>query len=216
MSNRTRLNSKEKTGGQMAGGKRKSQPNKTNSVSSNQSEEHFNESDRIVLYEINQTMKHLKEEMKILKFEYAKQKKNKKTVQVKKENERINQAINLNIFANNDLDQYNRRENIRICGVPEISGEKDDGEDVLFQIAEELNIELDEWDIQKCHRQGKKSFSRNKTNAGSYSKKNPLPIIERFFSFKKRKKFLFSKSMLKTSKRFPTIYLTKNLTQLRY
>ena len=31
-----------------------------NSVSSNQSEEHFNESDRIVLNEINQTMKHLK------------------------------------------------------------------------------------------------------------------------------------------------------------
>ena len=83
--------------------------------------------------------------MNILKFELSKAKK--EIVEVKKENKRLKQAINLNIFANDDLDQYNCRENIRIYGVPEISGKKDDGEDVLFQIAEQLNIELDEWDI---------------------------------------------------------------------
>ena len=153
----------------MAGGKRKSQRSKTNSVSSNQSEEHFNERDRIVLNEINQTMKHLEEEMKILKFELSQAKK--EIVQVKKENERLKQAINLNIFANDDHDQYNCRENIRIHGVPEISGKKDDCEDVLFQIAEELNKELDEWDIQRCHRLGIKTFSRDKTNVGTTVKK---------------------------------------------
>ena len=146
----------------------RAQRSKTNSVSSNQSEEHFNESDRIVLNEINQTMKHLKE-MKILKFELGQAKK--EIDQVKKENERLKQAINLNIFANDELDQYNRRENIRIYGVPEISRKKDDDEDVLFQIAEELNIELDEWNILRCHHLGKKSFSSDKTNVSSYSKK---------------------------------------------
>ena len=49
----------------MAGDKRKSPRSKTNFVSSKQSEELFNESGRIVLNEINQTVKHLKEEMKI-------------------------------------------------------------------------------------------------------------------------------------------------------
>ena len=112
-------------------------------------------------------------------------------VQVKKENERLKQAINLNIFANDGLDQYNRRENIRIYGVPEISGKKDDGKDVFLQIAEELNIELDEWDIQRCHRLGKKSFSSDKTNVGCYSKKKPRPIIARFFSFQKETNFCF-------------------------
>ena len=159
-------------------------------------------------------MKHLREEIKILKFDLSQAKK--EIVQVKKENERLKQAINLNIFANDDFDQYNRRENIWIYGVPEISGKKNDGEDVLFQIAEKLNIELDEWDIQRCHRLGKKSFSSNKTNVGSYSKKKPHLIIMRFLSFKKRNKFLFSKSKLKTSERFPNIYLTEDLTQLRY
>ena len=47
-------------------------------------------------------------------------------------------------------------------------------------------------------------------------KKKPRPIITRFLSFKKRNEFLFSKSKLKTSERFPSIYLTEDLTQLRY
>ena len=37
-----------------------------------------------------------------------------------------------------------------------LAEKKDDGEDVFFQIAEELNIELNEWDIQRCHCLGKK------------------------------------------------------------
>ena len=49
-------------------------------------------------------MKHLKEEMKVLKFELSQAKT--EIVQVKKGNERLKQAINLNIFANDDLDQY--------------------------------------------------------------------------------------------------------------
>ena len=81
----------------MGGGKQKSKRNKTDSVSSNQSEEHLNESDRIVLNEINQTMKHLKEEIKILKFELSQAKK--EIVQVKKKNERLKQAINLKHFC---------------------------------------------------------------------------------------------------------------------
>ena len=67
---------------------------------------------------------------------------------LEKENERLKQAINFNIFANDNLDQKNCRENIQIYGVLRLAGKKNDGKDVLFQIAEELNIELDEWDIQ--------------------------------------------------------------------
>ena len=130
-------------------------------------------------------MKHLKEEIKILKFELSHAKK--EIVQVKKENERLKQAINLSIFANDDLDQDNHRENIRIYGVPKISGKKDDGEDVLFQIAEELNTELDEWDIQRCHRLSKNSFSSDKTNISSYSKKT-APNYSKVFKLQKKKR----------------------------
>ena len=91
-------------------------------------------------------------------------------------------------MQNDDFDQHNRRENIRIYGVPEISGKKDDGEDVLFQIAEELNIELDEWDTQRCHRPGEKSFSSNKTNVGSCSKKRNAPNYSKIFKLQKKKR----------------------------
>ena len=48
-------------------------------------------------------------------------------------------------------------------------------------------MELDEWDMQRCHRLGKKSLFSDKTNVGSYSKKTPRPIIAIFLSFKKKK-----------------------------
>ena len=71
-------------------------------------------------------------------------------------------------LSQDDLDQYNHRENIRIYGVPESSGKREDGEDILFQIAKELDIELDAWDIQRCHRWGRKPHRRanGKSNNG--------------------------------------------------
>ena len=165
-------------------GLKRSHRNRTNSVSSNQSKEHFNESDRIVLNKINQSMKHLNEEMKILEIELSQA--NKEIVQVKAENALLKQSINLKSFAKDDLDQYNRRENIRIYGFPGSSGKKMTVKTFFFQIAEKLDVEFEEWCIQRCHRQGKKSFSIDKTNVGCYSDKKKLrPIIARFLSFKK-------------------------------
>ena len=75
---------------------------------------------------------------------------------VKCENEKLKQAINLNTFKIVELEQYGCRENLRIHGVPESNSKADDGEWVLFKIAEELDIDLNERDIQRAHRLGKK------------------------------------------------------------
>ena len=64
------------------------------------------------------------------------------------------------------------------------SGKKDDGEDVLFQAAEELNMELDEWDI---HRLGENRSPAIKQTLAATVKKT-RQIIARFLSFKKRKR----------------------------
>ena len=60
-------------------------------------------------------MKDLKE-MRILKIELAKAKN--VIAQVKTENVRFKQVINLNNFANDDLDLYNCRKNNRSYGIP--------------------------------------------------------------------------------------------------
>ena len=116
----------------------------------------------------------------------------KEIAEVKAENARLKQAINLNIYSHDNLEQYNRRENIRIYGVPESSGKKDDGEQILFEIADELGIELDNWDIQRCHRLGKKLKNGSYANSNN-GKTKSRPIIVRFVSYKKRTEFCTAK-----------------------
>ena len=72
------------------------------------------------------------------------------------ENQKLKQAVNLNTFELDDLQQYSRRENIRVHGVPESTDKKDDDETHIKKLAEELNIKLESWNIQRAHRHGKK------------------------------------------------------------
>ena len=79
---------------------------------SNNSSCSFNEEDRELLQNINKTMKDLKEEIKSLCDELNKSKKDLKMTQ--SENQRLKQALNLPNFKLDELEQYGRRENIRI------------------------------------------------------------------------------------------------------
>ena len=73
-----------------------------------------------------------------------------------RENQKLKQSLNLTNFKMDDLEQYRRRENIRIHNVAETDCDKDDGEDVVFEEANALEIELSEMDVQRVHRIGKK------------------------------------------------------------
>ena len=72
-------------------------------------------------------------------------------------NEKLKQAINLNIFKLDELERYIHRENLSIYGVPESNNKADDGERVLIKIVDELGIDLDENDVQQVNRLGKKT-----------------------------------------------------------
>ena len=181
--------------------------NRSRSVSSSSecSSSCFKESDRELLKDINISVKELREEISFLKCELEK---TKEVAQVKSENAQLKKAINLNIYSHDELEQYSRRENIRIYGVPETFTKHDDGENLLFQIADELEIELDEYDIQRRHRLGGKP-NRKTTSA------KPRPIIAKFVSYKKRNEFIFAKAELKKSSKFLKAFITEDLTQLR-
>ena len=151
----------------MARIKRKSPRIRSTSRSSNQEEASFKDSDRATLNKINESVKDLKIGIRELKLSLVKAKKD--IAEVKAENARLKQAINRNIYGHDDLEHYNRRENIRNYGVPKFSAKKDGGEQILFEIADELDIKLDNWDIQQCHRLGKKP--RNGSYANSNNRK---------------------------------------------
>ena len=68
----------------------------------------------------------------------------------------IVQKTNLLVFQLDRQEQYIRRENILIYGVEENKEDNDDEEKVLFKIADELEIDLDDIEIQRVHRLGQK------------------------------------------------------------
>ena len=72
------------------------------------------------------------------------------------ENGVLKQAMDLSVTKLDELEQYGRRENIRIHGVREKNGNKDDGEEALLDLAKQLKIELNPNDVQRVHSLGKK------------------------------------------------------------
>ena len=79
--------------------------------------------------------------------------------ETKEENQRLKQQLNLFLYKSNSVEQYGSRENFRICDAPECVNKKDDGEDIVLEIAKLLNVELKDSDIQKAHQLGE---SRNR------------------------------------------------------
>ena len=109
-------------------------------------------------------------------------------------------------LRNTDSEQYGRLENIRICNVAKSTTVKDDGEDILFKVADALKVELAKYDIQRVHRIDVKKTFRNA---------KPRPVIVRFVSYQKRNEFLFEKSKLKKSMHFSNAFITEDSTPLR-
>ena len=99
---------------------------------------------------------------------------------------KMKQAINQNIDSHDDFEQYNCRENIKIYGVPKFSWKKDDGEQILFKIADELGIDLNIWDIQQFHYLDKKKPRNGCNGNGNFGKTTSSHIIVKFVSYKKR------------------------------
>jgi len=102
--------------------------------------------------------------------------------QLKEKNEQLRdemvQKTNLLAFQLDRQEQYTRGENILIYGVEENKEDDDDGEKVSFKIADELEIDLEDNEIQRVHRLGQKRRNNE----------NPRRIIARFVSYKKKKR----------------------------
>ena len=120
-------------------------------------ENSFNEDDRKNLNEVNNTMKLLLQEIQEIKNELSESKEKLKKLQ--HQSGVLKQAMNLSVTKMDKLEQYGRRENIRIHGVREKNGNKDDGEEVLLDLAKQLKIELNFNDVQRVHRLGKKKVN---------------------------------------------------------
>ena len=113
------------------------------------------------------------------------------------------QKTNLLVFQLDRQEQY-IKENILLYGVEENKEDNDDGEKVLFKIADDLEIDLEDNEIQRVHRLGQKRSN------------NENPIIARFVSYKKRNEFFTNKRELKNIEGRQHVFVCEDLTPLRY
>ena len=137
----------------------KGSKSKNNKVDSNDNSEYskktdFTEADRQKLHKIYESVASLASQ--VSKLQKSLKKSDQKIKELKTENEKLKQALNINTLDIDNLQQYSRRENIRIHGIPESKGKKDDGEEVVIELAEKLGINMESYDIQRAHRMGRK------------------------------------------------------------
>ena len=99
------------------------------------------------MYEINNTVKLLVEEVKSLKNKIERTNRKARRIEIENENERLKKSVNLSLFKIDALEQYGRRENLRIHGIPESKNNQDDGEQIVLKIAKSLNVDLQPYEI---------------------------------------------------------------------
>ena len=100
----------------------------------------FNSDDREKLHEIYSCMKKLESQVYELKAKLNDN--NEEMLKLKAESIKVKQALSLNVLNVDALEQYGRRENLCIHGSPESKEKQDDGENIVFELAKELNTVL--------------------------------------------------------------------------
>lgn len=107
----------------------------------------------------------------------------------------------LNKFENDKLEQYSRRDNLRISGLEEDAGETEEVlEAKVIELAEGIGVKLKPEEISIAHRLGK-------------PRDGGRPLIVRFCHRKKRNEMITNKKKLKGSQR--KVYINEDLTSLR-
>ena len=114
---------------------------------------------------------------------------------------KLRASVRLNAYENDRLQQYTRRENIRISGIPEVDGEQLKGK--IVELGNEMGLNIVERDINACHRLGPKHSGRSRA------------IIVRFFARDTKHDFLVNKNKLKDKVSYRNVYINEDLTPLR-
>ncbi|KAK7909612.1 hypothetical protein WMY93_014296 [Mugilogobius chulae] len=121
---------------------------------------------------------------------------------------RLNRNILESRFKEDELEQYSRKENVRISGIDE-EPNGDEPEDLLVEkvckLAAAAGANIKEHDISTAHRLG-----------GSRKQGKTRPVIIRFVSRRKKTDLMKNKSVLRSNDAYKNIFICDDLTRLRY
>lgn len=144
---------------------------------------------------------------------------NEKVSSLKEENKRltkVNEDLEKRVTQiehdNDALEQYSRRNSIRISGVPEVASE--DTDDVIIQIAQELDVTINRSDIDRSHRVGKID-DRGRSSRTNSSKRRHRDILVKFSTYNARQRLYQSRKDLRDRNDMKHLYLNEDLTKIR-
>lgn len=124
------------------------------------------------------------------------------TREVMQSNKKIQRSCLVNKYDTDKLEQYMRRDNVRISGIQE----DEDEEEVILEtkvinVAAEIGVELEPRDISIAHRLGKPENGKNR------------PVIVRLCHRKKKSEIMRKKKVLKNKPK--ELFISEDLTPLR-
>lgn len=152
----------------------------------------------IISQAINSALKPLNDSMANLQKEVSSLKETVKNLsdELAKKDEKIEMLEAVVADGLDEREQYSRRNNLRIFGIPE--AENEDTDKLVIDVAGKMGVSLEPYHIDRSHRVGKTS-------------ENPRPIIVKFVSYAERRVVFTSKKKLKGSR----ITVREDLTKTR-
>ena len=106
-------------------------------------------------------------------------------------------------YENDRLQQYSRRESVRVFGITQEPTESSDQvEEKTLAVLRETGVSVVKEDVAACHRVGRPSSG-------------PRPIIVRFVSRRKRQELMKNKRKLRDKEKCKKIFINDDLTPLR-
>lgn len=117
--------------------------------------------------------------------------------------ERLLSAVRVLTYENDRLQQYTRRESVRVFGVKQSDKETtEEVEQKVIKIFHDAGVEVGVDDIAAAHRVGK-------------AVKGMRPVIVKFVSRRKRNEIMKQKKQLKDKQEYKHVYINDDITPLR-
>lgn len=115
-------------------------------------------------------------------------------------------------YKHDKLEQYTRRESIRLVGISEEADETTEAlQQKIVKVAADAGVEMSTSDISVCHRLGNKA--PDQLQQGRSPK--PRPIVCKFVSRASKIKLMAAKKNLKDKSEYKRVFINDNLTAMR-
>ena len=115
-------------------------------------------------------------------------------------------------YDNDSLEQYSRRNSLRISGIPEDKDENTDQE--VMRIAGSLGVDIGRGDIDKSHRVSNFDDHR-RSGKGPGTKRRTRDVIVKFTTYNVRNKVYQERKELRNTETLKSVFINEDLTKKR-